>query len=135
MNNQMKKRLKLCLLLTTLLIITVVTLYILKVNGVIQLLCPIRMYTGLDCPACGLTRMVRSTLNLEVYQAFRYNPFIFTAIPWMIYLYIATWRCYIKYGVVSDRLARHIMVFAIILIMFGVIRNVSWFSFLKPTKL
>ena len=135
MTEQMKKRLRLCLLLTTLLIVTAAILYILKMNGVIQLRCPIRMYTGLECPACGLTRMVTSILNLEVYQAFRYNPFIFTAIPWIVYMYIAIWRCYIKYGVVSDRLANQLLVFAFILITFGVIRNLSWFTFLKPTTI
>ena len=39
--------------------------------------CIFKKITGFYCPGCGITRMFRSLLELNIYQAFRYNPLVF----------------------------------------------------------
>ena len=34
------------------------------------------MLTGYNCPGCGTTRAIQELLNLNIYEAFRYNPVI-----------------------------------------------------------
>ena len=36
--------------------------------------CPFKLWTGLDCPGCGLTRALLSVLVLDVGSAFDYHP-------------------------------------------------------------
>lgn len=36
--------------------------------------CTIRLWTGLDCPSCGMTRAFRAMGRLQVAEAFGYNP-------------------------------------------------------------
>lgn len=36
--------------------------------------CPIKFFTGFDCPGCGLTRAFSSVLILDFQSAFDYHP-------------------------------------------------------------
>lgn len=54
----------------------------------IGLYCPFHEITGLYCPGCGLTRMIKSIAYLDFYQAFRYNPLLFICSPFVLFLYI-----------------------------------------------
>ena len=38
--------------------------------------CYFKMLTGYNCPGCGTTRAIQELLNLNIYEAFRYNPVI-----------------------------------------------------------
>lgn len=54
-------------------------------------ICLFRLTTGLDCPACGLTRAFRAMGRLDASAAFRYNPlgpliFLVVAFAWMFAL-------------------------------------------------
>ena len=50
--------------------------------------CPIKEITGLYCPGCGITRMLQAILQLNFYQAFRYNPLLFISLPFFIFFTI-----------------------------------------------
>src|SRR5207237_702014 len=39
--------------------------------------CPFHALTGLPCPTCGTTRLVRALLQGDVAGAFAHNPFVF----------------------------------------------------------
>lgn len=130
-----KKRALVYLGVTLFILICGVAAYVLKIHGIIKLNCPIHELTGLNCPGCGATRMVLSITNMHLYQAFRFNPLLFISIPFYIYMYIACGKSYIMYGRINDRLASYILYYAIILIVFGLIRNIGWFRLLSPTKL
>ena len=41
-------------------------------------ICIIKNLFGIDCAGCGATRMFGALLKLDFYQAFRYNPFMFS---------------------------------------------------------
>ena len=52
-----------------------------KVAFDIGVVCPIHEILGLECPGCGGTRMALAIMELDFYQAFRYNPFLFVTLP------------------------------------------------------
>ena len=58
--------------------------------------CVFNEITGLYCPGCGLTRMLKSMLKLDFYQAFRYNPLMFIFFPFIIYMIIDYIYCFYK---------------------------------------
>lgn len=58
--------------------------------------CVFKSYTGLYCPGCGITRMFKSMLVFDFYQAFRYNPLLFIFTPFFFFLLINYLYCYYK---------------------------------------
>lgn len=97
--------------------------------------CPYRKYLHWYCPGCGGTRMALALLRFDFYQAFRYNTFVFLTGPLLVVLYIHQSLRYIKLGDLSYWLDKVLIVYAILLITFGVLRNTSEFSWLLPTSL
>lgn len=39
--------------------------------------CPIRFFTGISCPGCGMTRAVLALLRLDFAAAFYYHPLVY----------------------------------------------------------
>ena len=100
--------------------------------------CPIHLITGLHCPGCGITRCIVSILELDFYKAFRYNPLIFILLPFLcsyvIYkLYI--WILDRKDNVTNKLKGYPMYILIIILIGYGILRNISYFSWLAPTEI
>lgn len=85
--------------------------------------------TGLYCPGCGATRAVFSLIKLHPYQAFRYNALIIILLlPAVIYLLYR----YVFKG--KKKIPNWIWyVLLIITVLFGILRNISFFSYLAPT--
>ena len=83
--------------------------------------------TGFYCPGCGITRMVFSLLKLDFYQAFRYNPFVFFFFIFYLLYKIINIKCIFQIK------QQHIYLLLIITILFGILRNIEMFSYLKPT--
>lgn len=46
--------------------------------------CPFLSLTGLECPGCGSQRAVHHLLNLQVSGAFRENPLLVLALPYVL---------------------------------------------------
>ena len=92
-----------------------------------NVLCPIYTKFYIYCPGCGITRMIRSILKLEFYQAFRYNMLAFILlILFIIYIII----CIIKKSFVKiDKRILYIIV--ILIIVFTILRNI--FNVFAPT--
>lgn len=96
--------------------------------------CWFREKMGLYCPGCGGTRMVRSILELDFYQAFRYNPLVF-----VLLILIVIWGIYNCYRLIRHKKIlwpseRVCVVFAGIIVLYMVLRNIPLFDFLIPTK-
>jgi hypothetical protein len=50
--------------------------------------CPIKDFSGISCPGCGMTRAVISALLLHFDQAFYYHPLFFlTPVMFLLYLF------------------------------------------------
>lgn len=85
--------------------------------------------TGFYCPGCGVTRLLFSLLKLDFYQAFRYNPLIFV----LLICYVIYKLINLKYHFKLPKYTVYIVL--LVVILFGVLRNIDTFSFLKPTRI
>lgn len=81
--------------------------------------------TGLECPSCGVSRMLLSLLKLDFRAAFSYNPFLFVNGPIIIFcIAYGDWR-YVKYG--SRRMGKVAVVLwteVVLAVLFGIFRNI-----------
>lgn len=48
--------------------------------------CPVKLITGLQCPACGTQRAVHALLHGRFQEAIHYNLFLLYALPYLILL-------------------------------------------------
>lgn len=132
------KRYKLLILLIIFLLSLVCFYYYIFNHYNIGISCLFHELTGLDCPGCGITRLLFSLLELDFYQAFRYNPLIFISLPFLIFYLIDyiiktfTNRSNYLYKRINNK--TWLILFFIVLI-FGILRNVPGFEFLKPTDI
>jgi hypothetical protein len=99
--------------------------------------CAFHLITGLYCPSCGAGRMFISLAHFDFYQAFRYNPLIFIALPFLIGIFARYQIGYIRGKRIT--IGKFELVFFIFLVValmvFGILRNIPQFSFLAPTEI
>lgn len=100
--------------------------------------CPTKTMFNFDCAGCGTTRMLRAALKLDFYQAIRYNAATFFLIP-LILIYLAFEAvAYINGGKNKLREITPNWVYIVIIVLlvaFGILRNIPMFSFLAPTEI
>ena len=60
--------------------------------------CVFHAITKLECPGCGVTRMLISIVKLDFISTFWYNPFLFITGPFLIAYLIACEVKFIKHG-------------------------------------
>ena len=128
----MKKRTKNVLLLFAI-IIAIGLIYIIfnSLTG-IGIPCMFHALTGLNCPGCGVSRMIISIVHLDFESAFRYNAALFVLSPVFLGLAISIIVKYIKTGSQKLNKGQSAVVYALIvlLLLFGIIRNLPCFNFL-----
>lgn len=91
-----------------------------------NVLCPIYTNFSFYCPGCGITRMLRSLINLEFYQAFRYNMLAFLLmISFIIYVVICLWK---KKLIKIDKKILYLIL--LLVVLFTILRNI--FPFFAP---
>jgi len=111
--------------------ITGILIIILVVKFGLRIPCLFHELTGLYCPGCGGTRAVVSLIELKPYQALRYNIIITLLIP--VFL-ICLFYKYVLKG--KKKIPNWIWwTLLIILVLFGILRNIPFFSFLAPTTI
>lgn len=96
--------------------------------------CPLHFVTGLYCPSCGVSRMFLHMLKLDFKTAFRYNQCLFFTLPFIgIFIILSTIK-YIKTGQTKlNRFQSFLCILIIIvLVLFGILRNVPSYSYLRP---
>lgn len=100
---------------------------------IIKFSCLIYKHTGLVCPSCGATRMVLALMDGNIYQAFRFNPYLLVtlAIP-LIYLIDKNIK-YIKKEKLGSKLDIVMFIYIITLLIYGLLRNIDTFSWMLPT--
>ncbi|MBQ9013891.1 MAG: DUF2752 domain-containing protein [Bacilli bacterium] len=128
----MKKRI-LKVLVISLLIVLLLFLYPVLL-GIIHFKCPFRLLFDIYCAGCGATRMIKSILKLDMYQAFRYNPLMFILSIFILVYAIYFIYNYIKNGTLKLPPLKIIIIIIIVLILYMVLRNISYFYYLRPTQ-
>jgi len=115
------------------LIVIIVGLVNIGIVLIFELPCPWKNNFNIDCVGCGVTRMFKSLFSLDIYQAFRFNPFVFClmiiGIIYLIYYLICKIKD-IKYYKIKDR---DLMILLVLVIVYTIMRNIPLFYFLKPT--
>ncbi len=87
--------------------------------------CPVRLITGFQCPGCGISRMLMALIRLDFAEAFRYNPVVLLTLPIILFCVIRSDVGYIRTGRNSlDRYQPVWIAELVILLMFGIIRNI-----------
>ena len=98
--------------------------------------CPFHSLTGLYCPGCGTTRMIKSLFQGQFYQAFRYNPLVFLMLPLFIFIFLDWLFTKQNHQRQIEKLEPFLWyILIIIFLSYGVMRNLKIFSFLIPTIL
>ena len=113
------------------LIILISLILVLYIND-IYLPCLFHEITGFYCPGCGVTRMLIALFHLEFKKAFFYNRFVFILlILYLCYLLINT-----VYYLTNNKLIKIpefiIYILIAIAIIFGILRNIPLFNYLRP---
>lgn len=108
-------------------IIGLITYYFISKVFSIGIPCMFYEITHLYCPGCGITRMFFSLLKLDFYQAFRYNPLVFCYLVMFILYKLIN----LKFKIKIPSYFSYILLS--IAIVFGILRNIDGFSFLRPT--
>ncbi|MCW4117267.1 DUF2752 domain-containing protein [Prevotella copri] len=76
----------------TLLIIVIIGLLILYKYNPLQYWfwpkCPIKLITGLNCPACGIQRFIHTALQGDFIRACHYNYYLLYALPYVIMIVV-----------------------------------------------
>ncbi len=127
----MKKKIKDNFLLS--LVIFVIIYLIIDSIFHINIKCPFHSATGLYCPGCGVTRMLKSMMKLNFYQAFRFNPLLFIFSPFILFLIINYIYCnFKKKKSVYEKLPKYVWyILLTITIIFWILRNII--LWLAPT--
>ena len=120
--------------ITIILLISLIAYLLLGNYFHIYIHCSIKTITGLYCPGCGITRMLLSIIQLDFYQAFRYNPLLFITLPIFIIFFLNALITKKEplYNKISNKVWTIII---IIFIAYGILRNIPFFDYLAPTIL
>ena len=95
--------------------------------------CVFKNLFDIECAGCGGTRMFLSILKLDFYQAFRYNPYVFSllVIGGIYVLYALIMKCLKKKIFIPN--IKWLYVFLFTTFLFMILRNIPGFEFLLPT--
>lgn len=96
--------------------------------------CYFREWTGLYCPGCGMTRASNALLHGNLPAAFGFNPLAIVMLPAVLYgmgheMVAWAWQRPEWRLRLGSRLS---ITLALIVIGYGVVRNLPWFDFLRP---
>lgn len=97
--------------------------------------CLFHLVTGLYCPGCGISRMFIELSKFDIYDAFRSNCFVFLLMPYGIFVWIRHLIYILRYDNFYQYKKYHRIISYVVLIMailFGILRNISYFDFLGP---
>ena len=131
----MKKRIFKVIFFLILAILLLIGYYFLNIKTGFYIPCAIHELTGFYCPGCGLTRMIFALGHFRIAEAFGYNQLMFIGLPillfyfgYQIYLYI-----FDRKDKVLSKFPKWIpIVLLVIVIAWGIIRNLPMFPYLRP---
>ena len=121
------------IIIGSILVIILAIFVLLDIFEVIGIACPFNELFGIYCPGCGTTRMLRSLLEFNFYQAFRYNPLLFVLLFPFIGVIIAEVIYFIRNKRIFNISAKIYVILLVIIFIYWVLRNIPYFSWLAPT--
>lgn len=88
--------------------------------------CVFSALTGLECPGCGVSRMLVSLVRLDLAAAFSYNPFLLLTSPLLFGLLVSSDAKYVRTGERRLGRAENVLLWVelILALLYGVLRNI-----------
>jgi len=96
--------------------------------------CPFLLVSGLYCPGCGSLRAVHDLLHADLAGALARNPLAVAAVPFLVYALVAAWAAALgrRPPSLTTVPAPVIWGLLVVVVAFGVLRNVPGWSWLSP---
>lgn len=119
-----KKRLKNLFFVAAALFAVAVGYYLLYIYfPVVIFRCVFHEITGLNCPGCGITRMIYSFFKLKFVEGIQYNIFLGVTFPFIFY--VIGYECYLYLGGKKSNKAFNVIccVYVVMLVLWGFVRN------------
>ncbi|MBC8031970.1 MAG: DUF2752 domain-containing protein [Pyrinomonadaceae bacterium] len=94
-------------------------------------ICLFREMTGFACPGCGSTRGMHALLHGDVLTAFKFNPFMMLALPFLIYVLVRHTNAVMRDQPINrNRLdAKYIWMMFVAILGFWILRNTPFYPF------
>lgn len=124
---------KISIIFSLTLLLILVILVIIKFLEFIKFECFYRAIFNIYCAGCGTTRMLKSIIKLDFYQAFRYNPLMFILLVLLCIYLIYNAILFIKGKPIIKPSIKSLVIIFIILIIYMIFRNIPGFEYLRPT--
>ena len=117
-------RLKLVLLIASIVVSFAVLTYVSTIYRYGEYECPVHKLTGLQCPGCGGTRMLKSIMRFDIKSAFLFNPYMLVTTPIMSLSISYEAIKYILTGKINKHFDKFLICYAILTMTFGILRNI-----------
>lgn len=119
---------------TALPVLLIIGIYIIAANIVLGRICPLRIFAGIPCPGCGITRAFLLVLQGRFYEATRIHPF-WIPVTILVLAFLA-----VRYLVQEIRRKKRIMyiikmfalITAILCVVYYIYRMIIWFPDREP---
>ena len=85
--------------------------------------CLFHEVTGLQCPGCGVTRMIRAICALDFRAAARANAFLFFTSPYLLFLLLYSAFKWVRNERTGAKFEAAAGIYCVGLIVFGIVRN------------
>ena len=121
------------IILGSILVIILAIFILFDIFQIIDIPCVFNELFNIYCPGCGTTRMIRSLLELDFYQAFRYNPLLFVLLFPFVGVILAEVIYFIKNKKMFNISTKIYVILLIIIFIYWGLRNIPYFSCLAPT--
>lgn len=85
--------------------------------------CLFHEVTGLDCPGCGVTRMIRAISEGDFGAALRANAFLFVTAPYLLFLIGYSAYKWVRNERTGAKFEAAAILYCVGLVVFGIVRN------------
>jgi hypothetical protein len=95
--------------------------------------CPFRLLTGFTCPGCGTTRALHQILHGDFAAAFRLNPLLLLAIPFLLFALLRYSVIVMRGGVPRPNALPAPVIYGlfVVIVSFWVFRNTPFYPFVS----
>ena len=87
--------------------------------------CVFHELTGLQCPGCGVTRMILALSRLDLAAAMKANAFLTVTLPYLTALLLYSAYKWIRNEKAGAKVEASAVIYCIGLILFGIFRNLT----------